>query len=155
MVDKSEHTLRVEAMLEAAAAAPRRHTKTLRLDYDRRLMNAVGHSSGIPFSEEALQHCDRSKFPALIAELREKEAQARQLRRRLETVLAAEEGGAAVAVCAGCDAPMVGRADRQYCSAVCRQRAYRRRNRSPRLVAWDERRRRTRAWDAAFLAARR
>jgi hypothetical protein len=67
-----------------------------------------------------LRDLDRSQVPALIESLRVKERQVRELRTRLESMLAGEERR-----CEQCGDVMGGRPDRRYCGATCRQRANR------------------------------
>lgn len=59
----------------------------------------------------------------MLAYLRAAESGARRLRLQIEAKLAAAEPR----LCAKCERPLTGRADRKFCSSRCRQAAYQRR----------------------------
>lgn len=93
--------------------------RLLRLDPDRR-MEMVVTSAAADFPAEDLPKLDREQLPAWIDGLREAEAATRQLRYKLEALARGGERK-----CWACGGPVVGRSDRVYCSATCRQRGHR------------------------------
>jgi len=101
--------------------------KRLRNDPERRMTNTAiaAHVHDDLWSDADLAALDRSQVESWVVELREAERSVRRLRKRLAALVDFE--ASAGTACDVCEAPMVGRSDRRYCSAACRQRAYRRR----------------------------
>lgn len=93
--------------------------KQLRNDPDRR-MHSVVINAAASFPAADLPHLDRGHLPNWIDGLREAEASTRRLRYQLEDMLREQERR-----CHACGGPVVGRRDRVYCGATCRQRGHR------------------------------
>lgn len=68
---------------------------------------------------------DLEQVPGWVEQMKQAEAGLRFRRQQLEALVA-------VRTCASCDEPLVGRADRTYCSTRCRTRASRARSTSSR-----------------------
>src|ERR1022692_3053155 len=101
----------------------------LKNDPDRRMTNVVqgayvGDLAMWPESE--LAKLDLANVAWWATELRAAEASIRRLRKRLLKL--ASPDAAAPMSCEECEGPMSGRSDRRFCSAACRQRAYRSRD---------------------------
>lgn len=92
------------------------------------MLNTVqmANSADDGWPDAELGKLDPANFAWYVDELAKAERSARRLRKRLAALIDPPPPNAAT--CSVCSGPMVGRADRRFCSASCRQRAHRRRH---------------------------